>query len=232
MVGPTDDARHEEGSAVEETPGEIVAEESLGEQEGVPGAGGGEEAVEPAEWGPAEDMLRSLDEQLSGISARLEEMESALSDIARQQGLMPQKLRQIGQQVDDVSSSLGAPRVRDMLQSLLLLHDLIESMHAQTPCEDETNRKNYEVLLGQVLQMLEVNGLKMIDTEGEFDPNLHRPVAAVPCVSEEEAGRIVEVVRRGFRSDRGVLRYAEVAVTEHDPAAEASGEGAETGDEE
>ena len=73
----------------------------------------------------------------------------------------------------------------------------------------------------QIRQMLESNGFFLIDTEGPFDPEVHRAMEIEPCQSPEEAGRISRVLRPGFRSERSVLRPAEVTLTRYDGPAEA-----------
>src|SRR6185437_5404763 len=49
----------------------------------------------------------------------------------------------------------------------------------------------------QLLQTLERYGMKIVDTSGKFDPNLHQAIAEVPG-NGTPAGNIVDVMQTGF----------------------------------
>jgi molecular chaperone GrpE (heat shock protein) len=63
-----------------------------------------------------------------------------------------------------------------------------------------------------LLQVLAANGLTEIPASDVFDPTQHRAVQRVPTADRGLDGQVREVVRRGFRTERAVLRYAEVVV--------------------
>jgi molecular chaperone GrpE (heat shock protein) len=156
---------------------------------------------------PVMQRLETLDHQLATLRQLVEQL-------ARQQEFLPPQLRQLGHKVDDVATSIGDTRIRDLLKSFLLLHDLVGQM-AQTTAPDQEHtmhRRNYEVLLNQILQVLQLNGIESIAVNGVFDPTLHRAVKIEAAANPAEDGRIVTVFRQGFRSPRMILRYAEVAV--------------------
>ena len=65
----------------------------------------------------------------------------------------------------------------------------------------------------QFLAKLDGFGVKRIDTDSaSFDPLLHEAVTAVPADKADDDGRIVGVVRQGYRIGDEVLRPALVAV--------------------
>jgi molecular chaperone GrpE (heat shock protein) len=130
--------------------------------------------------------------------------------------------------VEDVATSTSEPRLRDLLKSLLILHDLIGQMHDQTSEDDAPHHSNYGNLLIQVRQMLEYNHLSLIDGTGDFDPTIHRPVKTVPCASPDESGQIHQLVRPGFRTESSVLRYAEVVLTRYEEGDDEASAGDDT----
>jgi molecular chaperone GrpE len=70
-----------------------------------------------------------------------------------------------------------------------------------------------EMVRRQFLSKLESFGVSRIDSEGQtFDPELHEAVSAVPAASADQDGRIIGVVRHGYRIGGDVLRPASVAV--------------------
>ena len=65
----------------------------------------------------------------------------------------------------------------------------------------------------QFLGKLEGFGVSRIDTDGAaFNPLLHEAVSVVPADKADDDGRIVGVVRPGYRIGDEVLRPALVAV--------------------
>jgi molecular chaperone GrpE len=70
-----------------------------------------------------------------------------------------------------------------------------------------------EMVLRQFLSKLAALGVTRIDAAGQrFDPALHEAITAVPAASPEEDGRIIGIVRHGYRIGDDVLRPAAVAV--------------------
>jgi len=65
----------------------------------------------------------------------------------------------------------------------------------------------------QFLTKLEGLGVTRIESAGEaFDPAVHEAITTVPAQSDEQDGRVVGVVRHGYRIGEEVLRPASVAV--------------------
>src|ERR1700722_8391790 len=63
----------------------------------------------------------------------------------------------------------------------------------------------------QLLATLERYGVKQIETDGKFDPNLHQAIAEVPG-SGKPPGSIVDVMQTGFMIGDRLLRPAMVTV--------------------
>jgi molecular chaperone GrpE len=70
----------------------------------------------------------------------------------------------------------------------------------------------------QLIQTLERYGVKAVDTEGKFDPNLHQAIAEVPG-NGKPAGSIVDVMQTGFMIGERLLRPAMVTVAKKEAAA-------------
>ena len=78
----------------------------------------------------------------------------------------------------------------------------------------------------QLLATLERYGVKQVETEGKFDPNLHQAIAEVPG-NGKPPGSIVDVVQAGYMIGERLLRPAMVTVARREPAP-ASGDTADT----
>ncbi len=77
----------------------------------------------------------------------------------------------------------------------------------------DTLLQGVEMVRRQFLSKLEGLGVIRIDATGEsFDPTAHEAVSTVPAASPAEDGRIVGVIRHGYRIGTDILRPASVAV--------------------
>jgi molecular chaperone GrpE len=104
--------------------------------------------------------------------------------------------------------------------------DVVDSVDRalQMPGPSNELAAGLRAVLEQMEAILERQGVKRIGTPGErFDPNMHEAVA----VREDDSvpnGTIVDVARSGYSLDGGVLRPAQVVVSQRDeetPAEEA-----------
>jgi molecular chaperone GrpE (heat shock protein) len=173
---------------------------------------------------PRERMSEILEPAIHPLVERLERTEQALAVLSAQVGrlaerveLVPRQVRQLGSKVDDVTESIAQPRVRDLLNSFLLLYDLVEQM-SRMPGLGTAVTRNYRVLGDQIAQVLRVNGIAPIADARRFDPAVHKAVETVPCETSDEDGEIVHVYRTGFRTGQAILRYAEVVVKRYQPS--------------
>lgn len=159
--------------------------------------------------------------QLAEIALRLDALEAGMGKAGEQLSFLPGQIRNLGNRVDAVAVSVSESRLRALLLDLVGLYDLVDQLlRAGEQVEPETASRhlhNYRMLRTQILQVLEVNGLSRIATEGAFKPEVHRAVDRRPCPRQQEAGQIVTVVRPGFRTALQVLRYAEVVVSHYQP---------------
>jgi len=171
------------------------------------------------------DRLDGMGERLDGVGDGLQSLEDRLGALAQQQELLTGQVRQMRIAVSDAATSLSAPRVRDFLNTLLQLHDLLDQSLSGAGREGTGSslEGDLQVVHGQVLQALRLNDLEEIPTDGPFDPTIHRAMQAVAPQDDQQLGQIVRVARKGFRSPSGVLRYAEVVVTSDAAASAPSG---------
>jgi molecular chaperone GrpE len=174
-----------------------------------------------------EPAIRPLVERLERTEQAVAGLSAQVGRLAEQVELIPRQVRQLGGKVDDVTESIAQPRVRDLLNSFLLLHDLVEQM-GRTPGLETAATRNYRVLRDQIAQVLRVNGITPIADARRFDPAVHKAVETVPCETSDEDGEIVHVYRTGFRTGQAILRYAEVVVKRYQPSDGATEVGGES----
>jgi molecular chaperone GrpE len=132
----------------------------------------------------------------------------------------------------DIDSATRASK-QGLLSELLLVLDYLE-MALQTQCETQEGKNllfGVEMTRNQMMKFLESQDVSPLDSEGQFDPEIHQAVENVET-GEVEPGTIVETVRRGYKCGDHVLRYSQVKVAAAPAPArsdEASEESAEDG---
>lgn len=104
-----------------------------------------------------------------------------------------------------------------LLKSLLPVVDdferAISSFEAlQTP-EMESFKEGIGLIYSKLIRTLENEGLQAMDIQNaDFNSDFHESVAQFPAPSEEQKGKIVEVLEKGYFLKDKVIRYAKVVV--------------------
>ncbi len=71
-------------------------------------------------------------------------------------------------------------------------------------------KEGLELTYGQLTKVLEKNGIKAVEVEGEFNPDVHQAIMQVES-EEKEAGEIVQVLQKGYTIKDRLLRPAMVS---------------------
>jgi molecular chaperone GrpE len=86
--------------------------------------------------------------------------------------------------------------------------------YSENPDADINFIKEGETLIFQKLNnLLRQKGLKTIDiADAEFDTDFHEAVATIPAVNEEDKGKIVEEIEKGYMLNEKVVRFSKVVI--------------------
>ncbi len=89
------------------------------------------------------------------------------------------------------------------------------AMIATTEAEEESEvvtkiKEGLDLTYAQLTKVLEKNGIKAVDCEGEFNPDFHQAIMQVES-EEKEAGEIVQVLQKGYTIKDRLLRPAMVS---------------------
>lgn len=102
---------------------------------------------------------------------------------------------------------------REVVRGLLPVMDNLERAVAALGGQAEAVVAGVEMVRGQLAGVLAGHGVAEIPAgdDSQFDPNLHEAIAQIP-VPGQPAGRIVEVVEKGYTHADFVLRPTKVVV--------------------
>lgn len=102
---------------------------------------------------------------------------------------------------------------RDAIKLVLPVIDNLERA-VEAPSQDEQLLAGVQLTLKMMLDVLEKQGVTVIDRKGEpFDPNLENAVMRAPR-EMGEPGTVSQVFQKGYKKGDHVLRFAMVQVVE------------------
>ena len=102
-----------------------------------------------------------------------------------------------------------------IINLLPVLDDMERAIkYSENPDADLSSIKEGELLIFQKLNnLLQQKGLKSIDTANTaFDTDYHEAVATIPTDNEEDKGKIVEEIGKGYMLNDKVIRFSKVVI--------------------
>jgi molecular chaperone GrpE len=81
--------------------------------------------------------------------------------------------------------------------------------------EESPVKEGVKLISAKFQDFLKQNGIKEIEAVGQdFDTDLHEAITKIPAPSKEMAGKIVDVVQKGYYLNDKVIRFAKVVIGE------------------
>jgi molecular chaperone GrpE len=110
----------------------------------------------------------------------------------------------------DQESLVARAGERIVKELLPILDDLERALEAAEQHEEAKLEDGVRLVHRQLEQLLEKEGLALVETEGRFDPHVHE--ALLTQASDADEGSVIEVLQKGYRLGDRVLRPARVVV--------------------
>ena len=154
----------------------------------------------------------------------VEELERTVAEKDKQVQEYLTKYRQASQEFEDARARMRKELAKDAERSrrevLVSFLEVIDNLDRAIDAAQQSGSaagdallQGVEMVRQQFLGKLEALGVQRIDIgSAAFDPLLHEAVSVVPVEDPAHEGRIVGVVRHGYRIGGDVLRPALVAV--------------------
>lgn len=117
--------------------------------------------------------------------------------------------RSIKEKADIISTASGEV-IKDVL---VVLDDFERAIANNENVEDAASLKEgFQLIHTKLLNILASKGLEAMDAKGEtFDADKHEAITQIPA-ADDQKGKVVDVVERGYNLRGSVLRYAKVVV--------------------
>lgn len=85
--------------------------------------------------------------------------------------------------------------------------------NGQKTDDPQVLREGMELIHQKFLKILEAQGVSVIDTDhADFDTDVHEAVAMVPGMGDENKGKVIDCLQKGYKLNDKVIRHAKVAV--------------------
>jgi molecular chaperone GrpE len=173
-------------------------------------AAAAQETNETAEEKTAQSTNEELssEDQLSAKDKQLEELKDKhLRLMAEFENF---KRRSIREKMDMMKNA-----AKDTMTALL---PVLDDFDRARKAADENDKgdlfaEGIGLVYKKLYNTLEQKGLKPMETNGEnFDPELHEALTEVPAPSEEQKGKIIDTVEKGYWLNDKIIRHAKVVV--------------------
>lgn len=102
-----------------------------------------------------------------------------------------------------------------VLTEILPVVDDLE--RAQQQMEKSTDvdslKEGVNLIIDKFMKFLKSQGVEQIDTKDkDFDVNFHEAITMIPSPTEEQKGKVIDCVSKGYTLNEKVIRYAKVVV--------------------
>ena len=162
----------------------------------------------------AEQAVSAEDTELEALRNENEEL---IDTLQRLQADFDNYRKRAARDQESLVARAGERIVKELLP---VLDDLERALEAVESHEEAELEDGVKLVHRQLEQLLEKEGLALVETDGQFDPHVHE--ALLTQTSDADEGSVIEVLQKGYRLGDRVLRPARVVVA--GPREEPSGD--------
>lgn len=169
---------------------EETTDESLKEE------GSSEEFEEVLDDG-TEDLEESIDEEVEDLKNTLVRLQADFNNYKKR--------------TEKEKSDVQKYACSSLMENLLEVLDNFDRAIENSQVEEEV-LEGFELINKQLIDILKAEGLEEIESDGkEFDPNFHNAVLMEE--SDQESGRVIETLQKGYKHGDRILRPSMVKVS-------------------
>lgn len=116
--------------------------------------------------------------------------------------------------IKEKTELLKSANERLLINILPLIDDFERGMEAANKAEDvEAIKKGMELIYNKFTSFLTQNGVKTIEANDQpFDTDFHEAITTIPAPTEEQKGKVIDCVQKGYTLNDKVIRFSKVVV--------------------
>lgn len=113
----------------------------------------------------------------------------------------------------ELVKSAGEGILKDILP---LVDDFERGIAAAENTDDiAAVKEGVKLIYDKFVKFLEQNGVKEIEAQNQpFDTDYHEAITMIPATEEEQKGKVIDCVQKGYTLNEKVIRYAKVVVAQ------------------
>ena len=167
-------------------------------------------------------LAENLEEQTDNVAEETESPASELEKLQAELAEMKDKYLRLYSEFDNYKRRTSKEKIetmqtanRELMVALLpILDDVDRTNNSLESAQSiEALKEGVNLVFSKLTRTLEQKGLKALDSLGtEFDSELHEAVTQIPAPSEDQKGKIVDELEKGYYLNEKLIRYAKVVI--------------------
>jgi molecular chaperone GrpE len=111
----------------------------------------------------------------------------------------------------DIIATANAGLLKDLLP---IMDDFDRAItNNATATEIDSVKEGFNLIFNKFKSTIESKGVKQMEAKGQpFDSELHEAIANVPVTDEDQKGKVIDDVEKGYILGEKVIRFAKVVV--------------------
>lgn len=152
------------------------------------------------------------DSTVSRLQKENDELKKQFSDMKETLQRVYAEFQNYKRRTEEDKQKNAALATEDLLKRIFPIIDNLELALRHKKCDDDFS-KGVELIYAQFIQVLEDEGVKVILSNGKYNPLLHEVLMTES--SEKEEGVILEEFQKGYTLGGKVLRHSKVKIAKH-----------------
>ena len=151
-------------------------------------------------------------EDVLDLNKKLEEKDDEIQSLTSQLLRLQADFSNFRKRTEKEKANIVNYALEDFICSLLPILDNFEMAMESNGDKEDSFYKGIELIYNELQNSLRSNGVEAIDSLGEeFDPNIHHAVFMEES-DEYESGKVIEILKAGYRLKDKVIRPTMVKV--------------------
>lgn len=102
---------------------------------------------------------------------------------------------------------------KEVIVAMLEVLDDCERAEKQMAALDEGTKEGVMLVFNKLKSLLMARGLRPMETiNKEFDPDIHEAITEIPAPTDEQKGKVLDEIQKGYYLNDKIIRYAKVVV--------------------
>ena len=172
-----------------------------------------DETLQDVELSTEQEQPDSTEEKADETDKLQEQIDDLKDKNLRMMAEFENYRRRTAREKTELREAANADMLRDMLP---LMDDFERGLKALSDSEDvKSLREGIELIHQKFVGFLEKHGVTAIEAIGEpFSTEEHEAVTMFPATDENQKGKVIDCMQKGYKMGDKVIRYAKVVVGE------------------